>query len=121
VKPRWIYVHRRLSRDGTKWEESRVPIPDTSGTAKAVQAADLDLDGQLDLVFTCEQAGGEKTGVMWLAGPDWKPRPLGGPEGVKYDRIELVDLDRDGDLDLITTEENDNLGVIWYENPARRP
>ena len=24
-----------------------------------------------------------------------------------------------GDLDVITCEERDNLGVVWYENPAR--
>jgi hypothetical protein len=38
----------------------------------------------------------------------------------------LNDLDGDGDLDVITTEENGNtgsyfiargLGLIWYENP----
>ncbi len=26
---------------------------------------------------------------------------------------------RDGDLDLLTTEERDRLGVVWYGNPAR--
>jgi hypothetical protein len=32
-----------------------------------------------------------------------------------------VDLDNDGDLDVITTEEVKNLGVIWYENPSQKP
>jgi hypothetical protein len=36
---------------------------------------------------------------------------------VKHDLLEIVDLDDDGDLDVITTEEAKNLGVIWYENP----
>ena len=40
-------------------------------------------------------------------------------EGVKFDRIETIDLDGDGDLDVLTCEERDNLGVIWYENPLR--
>ena len=48
-------------------------------------------------------------------------RGLSGPAGVKFDRIELRDLDGDGDLDLITCEERDNLGVFWYENPAGKP
>ena len=48
-----------------------------------------------------------------------RPRPIAGPEGAKFDRIELVDLDDDGDLDLVTTEERDGLGVVWYENPVR--
>ena len=33
--------------------------------------------------------------------------------------MQLLDLDADGDLDVITCEEVDNLGVVWYENPAR--
>ncbi|HOW19468.1 MAG TPA: dockerin type I repeat-containing protein, partial [Phycisphaerae bacterium] len=38
--------------------------------------------------------------------------------------VALVDLDGDGDLDVITTEEewppdSRGLGVIWYENPTR--
>ena len=46
--------------------------------------------------------------------------------GIKHDDLRLVDLDQDGDLDIITTEENGNLsgnwstrglGLIWYENP----
>jgi hypothetical protein len=40
-------------------------------------------------------------------------------DGVKHDLVELIDLDDDGDLDLLTCEEVTNLGVIWYENPAK--
>jgi len=25
----------------------------------------------------------------------------------------------DGDLDMVTSEQIDQLGVVWYENPAR--
>jgi len=31
----------------------------------------------------------------------------------------FADLDGDGAVDVITCEERDNLGVIWYENPSR--
>ena len=51
--------------------------------------------------------------------PVWQDHEISGPEGVKFDRIELLDLDQDGDQDVITCEERDNLGVIWYENPTR--
>ena len=49
---------------------------------------------------------------------------LSGKGGSKFDRIELLDLDGDGDLDVITCEENGGknsrgLGLIWYENPTR--
>ena len=30
------------------------------------------------------------------------------------------DMDGDGDLDVITCEEPDQLDVVWYENPHRR-
>jgi hypothetical protein len=121
VKPREIVVHRRLSADGRKWQESVIGLPESAGTAKAVRAADIDLDGAIDLVFTGEQAHGEKSGVMWLSGAAaWRPHDISGPEGVKFDLLELLDLDGDGDLDLLTCEEAAGLGVVWYENPARQ-
>lgn len=43
---------------------------------------------------------------------------LSGADGVKHDLIATVDVDSDGDLDAITTEEV-NRGVIWYENPSQ--
>jgi len=94
---------------------------DSYGTAKAVRVVDVDGDGQLDFVVTTEKANGPKSGVFWMAGPDWKTvHDIGGPAGVKFDRIEMLDLDGDGDLDLLTCEERDQLGVIWYENPQNR-
>ncbi len=44
---------------------------------------------------------------------------ISGPTGTKYDRIELIDLDDDGDLDVLTCEEAAKLGVFWYENPLK--
>ena len=66
------------------------------------------------------------SGVVWLSSRRgvtdraWEAHEVSGPEGVKYDLVELVDLDGDGDLDALTCEERDNLGVVWYENPTRR-
>ena len=40
-------------------------------------------------------------------------------DGVKHDLVPLIDLDGDGDLDVLTTEETKGLGVVWYENPTR--
>jgi len=42
---------------------------------------------------------------------------IDGTLNVKPDRIESIDLDGDGDLDVLTGEERRNLGVIRYENP----
>ena len=85
---------------------------------------DLNGDGLEDLAVTCEHAKG-KFGVFYYAQPprnadvvsEWTRHDIGGIIGTKFDRIELIDLDNDGDLDLLTCEEKENLGVIWYENP----
>jgi hypothetical protein len=120
-----------LRREGTNqkgrtpWVQSTETLPTAPlGTAKSVRKADINLDGVPDFVFSCEQASGSKTGLVWLEGktagdPKWKLRHLSGPHGVKYDLIQLVDLDADGDLDVICCEERANLGVFWYENPTK--
>jgi hypothetical protein len=120
-----IAWYRRESASSQDWTRHEVAFPASVGVGKDVVAADFDLDGRIDLAFTCEQASDGRDGVMWLSwrngpgDPVWDAHPISGPEGIKFDRIELLDLDGDGDLDLITCEERDNLGVIWYENPVR--
>ncbi len=128
VKPQEILVCRRRDRSGTRWEHSTLPCPPNAGGAKAVAAGDLDGDHRPDLVFTCEGATGGRHGVMGLrsrpgpGGPRWEPLVIGGPDGVKHDLVKLLDLDGDGDLDVLTCEETRNLGVFWYENPGgQRP
>ena len=123
VRPKEILWLRRTDRDGQTWQSHAIPLPENTGTAKAVHAADLDGDGRLDLLFSCESAQAPKHGLMWLSsdGPPragaWTAHELSGADGVKHDLIATVDLDGDGDLDAITTEEVKNLGVVWYENP----
>lgn len=120
-----ILFIRRLPGEGVRWETHEIELPPGYGTGKAVAVGDIDLDGTPDLVFTCENALGELSGVGLLtptgdpASEPWKATNVGGPQGVKYDLVELIDLDGDGDLDILTCEERDLLGVIWYENPAR--
>ncbi len=99
-------------------QESIWKFGDDFGTAKAVVAGDLDSDGKMDLVVSCENANDAKSGVFWLPRAETtKPRSISGSKGVKFDRMELIDLDGDGDLDILTCEERDLLGVLWYENP----
>ncbi len=121
-----LYLRRR-DGSGVRWQPFVIQLPAGCGTGKAVNVGDVDLDGRLDIVVTCEHAGDEKTGVFWMSyvtsvtDPVWWPHEISGPEGVKYDLVELLDLDDDGDLDVMTCEEATDLGVIWYENPARSP
>ncbi len=127
-----LSIFKRAARDSTSWLEHAVPYPALAGRPKAAAIGDIDLDGRRDLVLSAEQASNGRRGIVWLRsrGPslqsDWEVFDLSGPEGVKFDLNLLLDVDADGDLDVINSEENDNardgkagLGVVWYENPTR--
>jgi len=127
VRPKQIQWLRRLDRTGRAWAAHSIPLPENTGGAKAVTTGDMNGDGRPDLVFSCEGATAPRHGLMWLScdaafdAGKWTAHPVSGVDGVKHDLVELLDLDADGDLDVITTEEVKNLGVIWYENPRSHP
>ncbi len=118
---RWF---RRLDRSGRQWSEHRIPVPENTGNVKHAAIGDIDGDGRADLVVSCENAAGPRVGVYWLRGDDaragrWTAFDLAGAPGIKFDLVRLLDLDGDGDLDVLTNEEQENrqgLGVFWYEN-----
>ena len=110
-------------RAGDGWVLQEIPLPDGVGTGKSAAIVDVDVDGRNDVIFSCENAGGRLSGLRWMSwerdpilGP-WRSHEIGGAKGSKFDHIALDDVDGDGDPDVITCEERDQLGVIWYENP----
>jgi len=121
--------YERLSAAGDAWLARQIAFPSNVGTSKAVAVADMNGDLIFDLVLSFASADDPKSGVIWLEGTsdsNWIEHEISGPEGIKFDLISLADLDGDGDLDVITTEENAGdqslgLGVIWYENPTAVP
>lgn len=131
VKPADVFAFERSRKAAAndRWKQTTYRLaPDQIGTAKSVRKADIDLDGNPDLVFSCEQATNSKHGVVWFTIPDGTGdvaidskgmNSISGPTGVKFDLLQLIDVDQDGDLDVLTCEERDNLGVVWYENPTR--
>ena len=130
AKPAEVLLLRRLDATGQRWAESVVTSPENMGTAKGIATGDIDADGRLDIVISCEGATPPRSGVKWLAyrdapfGPNWQGHEISGAAGIKFDRIELLDLAADGDLDVLTCEERHDskgLGVIWYENPIVQP
>ena len=73
-------------------------------------AGDLNGDGKPDLI-----AGGRREGgLVWYENPSWKKHEIASGAGFSTDG-ETVDVDRDGDLDLIavTTKQ-----IVWFENPS---
>ena len=93
---------------------------------KSLAIGDINLDGRVDVVTTNRGAEPAKCVAWqtWTGSPldrKWNAHDIGGFKGSKFDLIELIDLDKDGDLDVVTCEEVAGLGVIWYENPTRNP
>ncbi len=131
VRPYSILILKRTDSIGSngqahesaeRWVERELAIPEAYGTAKATAVADFNLDGKMQIAFSTERATDPKMaiGLLSPAGEglqDWTVQSISGRDGVKHDLLVPVDLDGDGDLDLLTCEEVKNLGVIWYENP----
>ncbi len=125
---RKLHFARRRPGPGVAWDHHRLPFPAHTGSGKAVRVADVNLDGKLDLVVACANSGKDLSGIVWMSyrksvfDEHWDVHELSGSDGIKFDLIQLVDLDGDGDLDVINTEEQTNrngLGVVWYENPTK--
>ncbi len=127
-----IFKRDSQQATGELWTEFMVPYPEIAGRPKAVAVGDIDLDGRPDLVLASAQAYDNKQGIVWLRyrttpfTSAWDTFNVSGAEGLKFDLNLLLDVDGDGDLDVINSEEHNNaangnpgLGVIWYENPIR--
>ena len=125
-----IRLHQRIDQSPPAWNTHEIEMPANTGFGKGIAVADIDLDGHSDLIVSCARADEGKIGVFWMAfdeqpwQPQWSAKSISGPEGFIFDLVRVNDLDGDGDLDVITLEQNlppgsDELGVVWYENPTR--
>ena len=139
VVPHYTDVDRRLSifkrghdSNSDAWSEFRIKYPEKVGQPKSVAVGDIDMDGNPDLVFATEFVYGDRRGIIWLRfnqspfDSTWQAFDISGSQGTKFDLSQLIDMDGDGDLDVVNTEEHHNaeggnpgLGLIWYENPVK--
>jgi hypothetical protein len=124
---RKLIFYKRQDKAGKTWQRIDLPFPDKVATGKAVRVADINLDGKPDLVVSFEGATGDRSGIVWMSyrkavTDTWDVHELSGSPGSKFDMVQLFDLDNDGDLDVLSTDERapgGGLGVVWYENPTR--
>ena len=91
---------------------------------KGIALIDLNADKQKEIVIV------PKLGHIWQASfkndgfvqSDWQVKTIETPGHTtrkKMDNAYLGDIDNDGDIDIVTTEENGGWGVIWFENPEK--
>lgn len=124
TRNRTLDIFRRVNVDSAPlWSDVSIANPFGYEHGKSLVAADFDRDGQLEIATTTRPVPTSGPALALLRQTDgpfdsaWTASDIGGPDGSKFDLLEAIDVDRDGDLDLITCEEVANLGVVWYENP----
>lgn len=121
-----------INAGGGVWTEISIPIPSGVGFCQHTTVQDLDKDGFPDIATSFSQAT-NLTSLTWqkraglpLAATFERGEISGITDvdsDVKLDNLAWYDMDGDGDLDAVTTEQhapNGNgpgLGVVWYENP----
>ncbi len=125
-----IYIFKRQNDAGTKWSEKVYAISEETGTGKSVEVGDVNGDGTPDLVLSANTHNKNIIGLGWIDGKTLAEsdmlhlQPISRKDNYKYDRVRLLDIDQDSDLDILICEENNGaesrgLGVVWYENPLK--
>ncbi len=81
--------------------------------ATNIKAADINHDGQLDVVGTC----GHGKGVFWFEGPAWKKHVIDAELATPH-ALAIGDFDGDGDVDVAVASYTAFV-VRWYENDGK--
>jgi hypothetical protein len=118
-----ITILRRTSHTSSPQFEE-FTIPQAAGDfPKGVNVFDYDEDGKQE-IFALPKGRGEWIAEVRSEGSamtfDTKALSIPGLSSrLKMDDAIHEDMDGDGDMDIVTTDENGGWGVIWFENPLR--
>ena len=125
-----IFWYQQVQRDGAiAWE--RHLIDDSWSQAHSFVLADIDADGDLDLVTGkrfmahngSDPGGNEPLGVYWYeldrsSNPTWTKHVISFDEGIGSGlNLVVIDLDGDDDLDIVVTGKWG--GPVWFENTLK--
>lgn len=106
-------VHAYLNGVGAGGSWADVTVKADAAGPRGIDAADFDKDGDIDLVFV--QRDNDR--ILWYAndgtGTSWTERTVG--TGTLNDgaAVLAVDLDDDGDADVVATSQEDGDVVVW--------
>ncbi|RMF44401.1 MAG: VCBS repeat-containing protein, partial [Planctomycetota bacterium] len=108
AKPNRVLMLESPAEPRERWHETEVDVPASglpTGHLKSVRVVDVDADGREDWILSCEGADGDRRGVFYATIDRGRIRRLtdiSGPPGTKFDLIQVLDVDGDGDLDILT-------------------
>ncbi|QDT09817.1 FG-GAP repeat domain-containing protein [Planctomycetes bacterium K23_9] len=109
---RWV----KFSQNSQSWIKNEFPNPPNVPFGKSIRKLGKDVF-LMTANTVADRIQSPRPGI-WIKSADQPWTAIDHTPHAKFDRMELVDLDGDGDLDVLTCEERRNLGVIWYENPG---
>lgn len=114
----WGAVHDASGASALWLDGVALPYPSATGPYQAARLVDIDADGDLDVLLSAgETLDPLASGVVALLAPGWTRQEISGPGPGKWDEVEALDVDADGDIDVVTTEQHAGHGAVWYEQP----
>jgi len=113
-----LYWHDNTNGDGTSWTNNQISadIGGKPGKFHSIVLVDIDNDGDLDIVV-----GHEGNSVLVYKntngdGSSWSAPITVYTSANKISGIAAADIDNDGDVDIISTDANQD--IYWHENFA---